>query len=335
MTRLRNLSHRLTVSAVALMAVPACGMLPHPSLDRYATLYLNPSLDPAEVHVRFFGVTTLEIDDGSTAIMIDGFFSRPGLMRTSFGQVAPNCDQITAGLKRRGDSTLAAVLVAHSHYDHALDAPAVVDRTTGTRLVGSHSTRNIGLGFGLAEERIDTVKAGDVRTFGSFTIQVFASPHSPGGLYHGTIDDPLHPPARVGAYKMGETFSFLLRHEKGTILIWPSANFAPGLLNGVTADVVFLGVGLLGKQSDEFVRSYWRAVVTATGAKLVIPIHWDNMWRPLDKDLQPMPYLADDFGNTMNLLLELAHTDKVAVRLMPLFAPVDVFAPILLDVKAD
>lgn len=81
---------------------------------------------------------------------------------------------------------------------------------------------------------------------------------------------------------------------------------------------------LHGKQTDAFARDYWREVLSATGAKLVIPIQWDDFMRPLDEPLQPMPYPLNDFDAGMRLLLKLAEADGLTVRFIPLFEAFEV-----------
>jgi L-ascorbate metabolism protein UlaG (beta-lactamase superfamily) len=302
----------------------ACWLLSAPSLEPYTALELTPAPhEPGEVVVRFFGTTTILIGDGETSILIDGFFSRPRLRQLLLGKIGPDERRIEAALERGAVSRLDAVLVAHSHHDHALDS-AVVAHETGALLVGSESTANIGRGHGLAEERIRIVEDRDRLTFGRFEIEVIESPHSPGALNTGVIDEPLRPPVSAWAYKDGGNRSYLLRHDRGSILIQPSTNFAPGRLRDVRAAVVFLGIGVLGKQPDEFARDYWREVVQATGAGLVVPIHWDDFLRPLDEPLRPMPHLMDDFERGMRVLLRLAEADRVPVRFMPLYEPIDI-----------
>lgn len=80
----------------------------------------------------------------------------------------------------------------------------------------------------------------------------------------------------------------------------------------------------MGKQPEEFFRDYWREVVSTTGAKLVIPIHWDDFMLPLDQPLQPMPAVMDNFDAGMKTVLALAKPNGVAVRFLPLFEPVEV-----------
>ena len=92
----------------------------------------------------------------------------------------------------------------------------------------------------------------------------------------GDIATPLRPPVGVEEYREGGNYSYLIEHDGLRILIHLSANYIPGFLNNVQADVIFLGIVTLGKQSGQFARDYWREVVHATGARAIIPIHWDD-----------------------------------------------------------
>ena len=313
----------LCVLAIAALSLVACERLTHPSLEPFAAYQLSSQAVTKDgLHARFFGATTIQIDDGETAILIDGFFSRPGLAQLLFTNIEPNEVRITAALEKV--SKPAAVLVSHSHYDHAMDS-AVVAQKTGAVLFGTNSTANIGHGYSKwTNKKIEIPKHGDVQRLGRFSVQFLESPHSPDFWFAGEITDHLKSPVPVSAYREGRNHSFLLRHPLGTILIHPSANYSPCLYKDVKADVVFLSIGLLGKQSEAFRREYWQQVVRATGAKLVIPIHWDDLTHPLDEPLLPMPYLVDDFETAMKFIIGMAEADGIHVRLMPLFEAIDV-----------
>ena len=313
----------LLAVAVTVIGILAYRQLSHPSLAPYASLEL-PSTPPApgRLIARFLGVATVLLDDGETAIMTDGFFSRPGKWRLLTGKIAPDNTRIDAALRRANVSRLAAVLVAHSHHDHAMDSAAVA-RRTGALLIGSESTANIGRGEGFPEASIRVVSGGESFSLGRFKITVVKSPHSPGMLFAGEIGAPLHAPANASDYREGGNYSYLVEHDGRGILVHASTNVSPGIFKGVRADIVFLGIAVLGKQSDQFADDYWREVVRTTGAKLVIPIHWDDFTLPLDQPLKPMPPLMDKFDRSLQTVQRLAQTDQVAVRLMPLFEPVD------------
>jgi L-ascorbate metabolism protein UlaG (beta-lactamase superfamily) len=135
----------------------------------------------AELQAKFLGVTTILLDDGETAIMTDGFFSRPGLQEALF-KIAPNEARIEDALQRAGVARLAAVMTAHSHHDHAMDAPIVATRT-GAVLIGSESTANIARGLNFPEDRLRLIRGGETFTFGRFSVTAIKSPHTPKGLF--------------------------------------------------------------------------------------------------------------------------------------------------------
>lgn len=281
--------------------------------------------DAEPLRAKFLGVTTILFDDGETAIMTDGFFSRPAFAEAFFLPIAPNQARIDNALAKAGVTRLAAVMTAHSHIDHAMDAPIVAAKT-GAVLIGSESTANIARGLDFSEDRLRVIKGGETFTFGRFKITAIKSPHTTPGLPKGEIDKPLRPPTPIFNYKEGGSYSFLIEHDGQGILVNPSTNFAPGLLQGRKADVVFLGIATLGTRSDTFAKDYWREVVETTGAKLVIPIHWDNFFKPLDEPLQPFPLPVDDFEKSKEMLRTLAEADEVTVQMPRPFETIDLTA---------
>lgn len=306
------------ILGVLVLLAGAAGALAYVGLKRHAELapYAAFAPAPAKSHVRvtFLGVSTLLFDDGETQIMTDGFFSRPNPVELFTRKIAPNAAAIDADLKRAGATKLAALIVCHSHYDHAMDAAAVANRT-GAVVVGSTSTANVARGGDLPEDRIKTPAFGETLTFGKFKVTLLASRHVPTGYPTGTIDAPLRPPARASDYKLGRAYAVLIEHEGKNLLVNASAGFEPAALTGYKVDTVFLGVGLLGKQSDAYRSDYWREMVAATKAKRVVAIHWDNFARPLDQPLQPLPELIDDFPRTMKFLQERGEQSGVRIEL--------------------
>lgn len=292
--------------------------LGRPDLRRYAALFDVPRTSSG-LSVTFLGVSTLLLDDGESRIMTDGFFSRPGLLTAGFGKVAPDQKRIRWALERVGVGRVEAVVPVHSHYDHALDSPEVV-RATGGVLVGGESTANIGRGHGLPEKRIVVATAGETLLFGSFRVRPTVSDHCPPDRYPGEITQPVVPPTPAAEYRCGEAWSLHITHDSGaTMLLQGSAGFVPGSLDGQRADVVYLGVGQLGLQSEEYIRDYWRHTVEEVGARSVVLIHWDDFFSPLDKPLRALPYAGDDLDVTMRVLGGLASDQGVGLHFPTVF----------------
>jgi L-ascorbate metabolism protein UlaG (beta-lactamase superfamily) len=293
-----------------------------PSLAPWAAHRL-PAAAPGDVTVTFLGVTTLLVTDGETALLTDGFFSRPGLGRVALGRVAPDLTRITSGLARAGVKRVAAVLVVHSHYDHAMDAPEVAKRT-GAVLVGSESTLNIGRGLGLAEDRMRLYRPDEAMGFGAFEVTVLRSRHLPHGMAEGEITAPLVPPARATDYKEGGSYTLLIRHPLGTALVQGSAGWVDGALAGRRADAVFLGIGGLGTQDDAYRSRYFREVVEAVDPRLVVPIHYDDFTVALDEPPLPMPSLLDDVPGSFAFLSDRMGTRR-RLGVLPAWQPVRLF----------
>jgi L-ascorbate metabolism protein UlaG (beta-lactamase superfamily) len=299
--------------------------LGRPDLARYADRFDVPRAE-GDLAVTFLGVSTLLVDDGRSAVLTDGFFSRPSLAKVGLGRIAPDHRRIDAALSRSGVTGLAAVLPVHTHFDHALDSAVVAERT-GALLVGGESTANVGRGAGLPEERLRVVTSGETLTLGGFELTWVESHHCPPDRFPGVIAEPVVPPARAKAYRCGEAWSILLRHTSGrTALVQGSAGFVPGALTGHRADVAYLGAGQLGVQDEDYVRTYWAETVEAVGAKRVVLIHWDDFFRPLDVPLRALPYAGDDLDVTMRVLGELAADQGVELHLPTLWQREDPWA---------
>ncbi|MBN8940287.1 MAG: MBL fold metallo-hydrolase [Rhizobiales bacterium] len=296
-----------------------------PDLRQVSSLFQRAAPGPrAELRVTFLGVSTLLIEDGETAIMTDGFFTRPGGRAVFLGKVEPDRAIIARSLERAGVMTLAAVIPVHSHYDHALDSPEVA-RLTGALLVGSTSTANIGRGWGLPERQIKVVGNGEVLSFGRFRVHFITGRHAPSPFTGGEIDAPLTPPARANAYLEGTSYALLIEHGDRSLLVNASAGFVPGMLRGRRADVAFLGIGTFGRPREDDLERYWDETIAATGARRVIPVHWDNFFLPLDQPLEPMPRLLGGFDLIMAFLKARGEASGVDVRLMEAWSRIDPF----------
>ncbi|MCB0948366.1 MAG: MBL fold metallo-hydrolase [Mycobacterium sp.] len=294
-----------------------------PDLGPYSTYFDVPPASPtAPVSVAWGGVTTLLIDDGSSAVMTDGFFSRPSFSMVAARRLTSSHPRVEDALSRLAVTGLDAVVPVHTHYDHAMDSAAVAT-LTGACLLGGTSAALIGRGHG--HDRIRTVTSGEQVTAGNYDITLIEGNHCPPDRFPGAITAPVVPPARASAYKCGEAWSMLVHHRPTghRLLIVGSAGFVAGALAGHRAEVAYLGVGQLGLQPPDYITQYWTETVRTVGARRVVLTHWDDFFRPLDKPLRALPYAVDDLDTSMRVLGQLAADDAVALHLPTLWQRAD------------
>lgn len=341
MARLRFSSTRTYAFAAAAvgagMMLLASGCirwpLAHPNIDPFNRFMQDTST--GGLTVRFLGTSSLLFTDrDSTSILMDGFVSRPGMLRVGLWWIKPDCARIRSAQDSLGHPGLAAVFAGHAHYDHAMDAP-VWAQMTGATLVGSRSVTMLGRGIGLPDTQDIVVQEGVPLRFGRFELTFIESAHGPPDRYPGTVYEPLEPRARTSAWQTGLVYSVLIRHRGRTILVQSTAGYKPGALRGRQADVVYLAIGGLGHQSLASIDAYWSEVVRATGARRVILVHWDDFFRSLDKPMLLTMYGGDDVPRAIRRIVELAAADRVDLKIPRAWQRADPFDGLPLPAGSD
>ncbi|MBK7149231.1 MAG: MBL fold metallo-hydrolase [Bacteroidetes bacterium] len=297
------------------------GTGPSGNIQAYEAYYINDTASPAPGNVKltFFGVSTLLLDDGETQLLVDGFFTRPSFLKVLTTRVATRPQEVDRLLAQYHINRVAGVLVAHSHYDHAMDA-AYVAHKTGATLYGSLSTLNIGRGGGLNEQQMVLFCAGKAMQVGAFSIRAIPSRHSPPTLVNNdlgqTIDAPLRQPARITEYVEGDSYDFYIVHRGKRIYIKPSAHYIAGALDTLRADVLLLGTGALARQPEAFKAEYYQHTVGALKPRVVIPLHWDNFLRPVSDNLEMMPGWMDHPAESFDYLIAKTKADGIAFKIL-------------------
>lgn len=315
-----------------------CAFLPSGSLSHYDSYFLHESntnpIPKGKIRATFLGTTSILLDDGETQILTDGFFSRPSLWKTAFSKIESNASTVQSVIEKAKIERLRAIFVCHSHYDHVMDAPLVA-KQTHAKLFGSSSTLNVGIGAGLSQNQMEKFQPGKPIPIGKFTITVLESKHTPPFRIfgktnatdpnHPNIDFPLRQPVKALEYIEGGTFDFFIQHGKNKILIKSSTNFVEGALQKVKVDVLFLGIAQLSLQPIQFQETFYEQTVQKIKPKLLIPIHWDNFFKPLSEPLEPNLKLGDDFESNMKYILKRTQEEKIEVQLLQGFETIDLF----------
>lgn len=332
----RLVKRLVIVSLAALLLVVAwlvgCG--PSADLRRYDDVFARPGHGPFVVQpsqadsttedstltVTYFGTSTLLFDDGVSQVLIDGYLSRPGLWSTLLKPIQSDTALVDRLLLQAGANRLSALFVVHTHHDHVLDAPYIARRQQ-VPLYGSPSTLAVGRGDGVADSLLISIVPGRTHHVGHFRVTALPSRHGPQPWYvrrllDGRIDEPLEQPAHFSEYKEGESYDLHIRHGSRSVLVKASAGFIPGALDSLRAGVLFLGIGRLGKQSSDFRTEYYVETVRRVRPQLIVPIHWDSFFRPLDDGLEAASRPLDDIRTALDELLTRASQDSISVRLL-------------------
>jgi L-ascorbate metabolism protein UlaG (beta-lactamase superfamily) len=236
--------------------------------------------------VRYLGVSGYAISDGTTTVLLDPTPTRPPPLTLIAGPLKPD---LALGAQEcpRAD----AILVNHTHYDHALDVPPIALRT-GALVVGSQSTVNLARSRGVAAEHLRVVKPGDHLVVGGFTIDVHGSRHTDiAGISQpmAGVVSPDAGPLWFWQYALDGALSYRLEANGTSVWFHPTSTFALGEVGGPPADTLIVGV-TGEKQTSEKIQG----LLAEAQPRRVLPTHYDNFFQPWALGLNKMPGLDLD-----------------------------------------
>lgn len=223
---------------------------------------------------RWLGVAGIELDVNGQTLLIDPFVTRLPPWRMWLGRVQPDYERIATSIPQAD-----VILVTHAHWDHVMDVPAVVHHT-GAMAFGSPNTCRLLRAHAVPQTQVTEIGTGDRFSLGPFTVEAMPAEHLTFlgfPIFSGALPDDLRLPLRARDYRMDRYHSFLIQTAGLRLLDWCSRHPGPA----PRADVLFLQL---------YHRpSYYKTLLQAVRPRLVIPIHWDDFFRPLDKPVHPMP----------------------------------------------
>lgn len=254
----------------------------HDRADREAVAELAVAADqlglPPGVDVRWLGVAGFAITCEGTTVLIDPYVTRHSLgdmlRRKVWASDPVLLDQHVPGAD--------AILLGHTHFDHALDTPAIAKRDGATVYGGTSATHLMGL-HGLAAQAVD-VEPHRTYEIGPFEVTFVPSQHSKLLLGLSVIDggeitcehvESLTPQA----YCCGQVWGIHLAVAGATIYHQGSADLLDDEIRHRNVDVFLCGIA--GRQVTD---RYVARMVAKLDPKTVVITHHDDFFRPLDAD---------------------------------------------------
>jgi len=301
------------------------------SLESYSGYFVSDSGDTPRdgaVKVTSFGNTTLLFDDGETRILFDCFFTRPSLLRSIACKIKTDRRLMDRLLSENSFSGLRGIFISHSYYDHLLDG-AYMSKKTGAVLYGSESTLNVGRGGNVPEENLTAFKVNTPVKIGNFTVTVLKSKHSEPGFYNNDIGveikKPLKQPARRRDYTEGGSFDFLIEYGGRKILIRPGFNYIEGSLENIRAEVLFAGIALSGRAGTRTRDKFYAETIGKVRPHLVVPVHWDNFFLPLDSPPRLLFRFADNLPASLNYFIKRTGEDGISFKMLRAYQSIILF----------
>jgi L-ascorbate metabolism protein UlaG (beta-lactamase superfamily) len=223
-----------------------------------------------DVILRWLGAAGLELRAGGETLLIDPYVTRIPFQRLWFGRARPNQALIAQTLPQA-----TYVLVTHAHFDHLMDVPDVLGNT-GAVAYGSPNAGALLKTCGVPQSQIRRLALGARLDLGAFTVRVLPAEHmrTP-GFGPGPLKPNLAPPLRAHDYCYDAIYSFWVSLAGWSLLIDPGGLAQPD----VRADVICVG--------PHREAAYYAGLAARLQPRVMIPIHWDNMFRPLAQPLRP------------------------------------------------
>lgn len=237
---------------------------------------------PAGLEVEWLGVAGYRLTYEGQTIYVDPYVSRVPLSAVLRGRPALS-DPVLLDRHITASGRVHGVLVGHTHFDHAIDVPAVA-RKFGCAAYGSSSLRHLMALHGLADQAVE-VDAHRPYELGPFTVTFVPSVHSKLLLgYRVPSDGELTcehlDGLKPGAYRCGQVYGIHIEVAGATLYHQGSANLLDDEIRHRGVDVFLAGIA-----GRSFTPDYWQRIIRRLEPRVIVASHFDDFFRPVDAPL--------------------------------------------------
>jgi L-ascorbate metabolism protein UlaG (beta-lactamase superfamily) len=230
---------------------------------------------PAGLTVTWVGTAGFRFEYQDVVVWIDPYVTRLPLGDLVRRRVVPSSPEAVARWVDRAD----AVLVGHTHFDHALDVPAIA-KAHGCPVYGSTSLGALMRLHGLAPQAVVVEPHRDYEV-GPFRFHFIPSVHSKLQLglaipYAGELTcdhvDELTPQA----YRCGQVWGICIEVAGMRFYHQGSADLLEDEIRDKGVDVFLCGIS-----GRRFTPRYVERIVRCLEPAVIVPTHYDDFFRPL------------------------------------------------------
>jgi len=236
---------------------------------------------PAGLELQWLGTSGFRLSFEGYSVVIDPYLTRIGMREVFRPWARPaSAPLVNRYLPGRVD----AVLVGHTHFDHAWDTPYLA-RRDNCQVYGSHSLGALMALYDLQQRWVE-VEHYRVYDIGPFEVTFVPSVHSKlvAGFrvpFDGDIScehfDQLTPPA----YACGQVYGIHIRVAGVTFYHQGSADLIDDAIRHSQVDYFLAGIAGRG-----FTRNYTQRILRKLEPRTVVPHHFDDFFLPLDQPLE-------------------------------------------------
>ncbi|WP_272476836.1 MBL fold metallo-hydrolase [Baekduia alba] len=235
---------------------------------------------PAGLDVRWLGVSGYRLTYGGVSIFIDPYVSRVPLRSLLLRRrTLPDAGMLDRYASAPGP--VAGILVGHTHFDHAVDAPALA-RRYGAKAYGSASLAHLMRLHGVGDQAVEVLPHQPYE-LGPFVVRFVPSRHSK--LLFGRkvpMDGELtceHLSGLApGSYRCGAVYGIRIDVAGVALYHQGSADLNDAELRDGPVDVFLAGVA-----GRSVTPRYWQRILPKLDPRVVVPTHYDNFFSPLGR----------------------------------------------------
>lgn len=234
---------------------------------------------PVGLSLQWLGTAGFRMAYQGVAIAIDPYLSRAPVgdvvRRRTLGSDAARVDLV---------DPVDAVLIGHTHFDHAVDAPRLAARD-GATIYGSPSAAALMALHGLQDQAV-VAEAHTIYEIGPFEVTFVPSVHSRLVLglsvpYSGDICCDALEGLTAPAYKCGQVWGIHIAVAGVTFYHQGSCNLLDDQMKHRGVDYFLAGIAGRG-----FTERYWERILGALEPRVIVPHHHDDFFRPVDAPME-------------------------------------------------